>query len=169
LISHTDARKIILDEFESRIKQLDIKFDFLAGTATAGIPWAAFLAERMQVPMVYVRSAPKAHGASKQVEGDTEFLAGKKALVIEDLISTGGSSINTVEALERELKVESSYVLAIFQYGFGNAKKSFSQKNISFDSLTDFATLLSVANLSQAESDKVLTFASDPQNWFNNL
>ena len=167
MISHPDARKIVLDGFEAKIKQLGLEFDYLAGTATAGIPWAAFLAERLQVPMVYVRSAPKAHGAGKQVEGDTEFLSGKRALIIEDLISTGGSSINTAEALQNEIGATSVYVLSIFQYGFPVASKAFIDKNINYDSLTNFETLLSSSDI--VEKEKVLDFSKDPQNWFNNL
>ena len=163
MISHPDARKVILDGFEAKIKQLGLEFDYLAGTATAGIPWAAFLAERLQIPMVYVRSTPKAHGAGKQVEGDAGFLSGKRALIIEDLISTGGSSINTAEALVRELNAVSVYVLSIFQYGFPVANKAFTEKNIQFDSLTNFETLLSIADIK--EKDRVLKFAENPAEW----
>jgi len=167
MISHVDARKLILDGFVDKIEELNLQFDYLAGTATAGIPWAAFLAERLGVPMVYVRSAPKAHGAGKQCEGDAKFLFRKRALVIEDLISTGGSSINTAEALRKELEAEEIFVLSIFQYGFPVAKQKFLQADLGFDSLSSFETLLLVTDLD--EKEKILQFAEAPQNWFDNL
>lgn len=167
MISHVDARETILDGFVAKIEELNLEFDYLAGTATAGIPWAAFLAERLGVPMVYVRSAPKAHGAGKQVEGDAKYLFGKRGLIIEDLISTGGSSINTAEALRKELEAEEVFVLSIFQYGFPVAKQKFLQADVGYESLTNFETLLLVTDLD--EKEKILQFAEDPQNWFNNL
>lgn len=169
MISHPDARKVILDGFEAKILELGLKFDYLAGTATAGIPWAAFLAERLQVPMVYVRSAPKAHGAGKQVEGDAAFLQGKKALVIEDLISTGGSSINTAVALRNELEASDVFVLSIFEYGFPVAAEKFSQENVDYAALSNFKTLLEVSTLNQAEQATVLKFSENPQVWFESL
>jgi orotate phosphoribosyltransferase/orotidine-5'-phosphate decarboxylase len=169
MISHSDARKVILDGFEAKILELGLKFDYLAGTATAGIPWAAFLAERLQVPMVYVRSAPKAHGAGKQVEGDAVFLHGKKALVIEDLISTGGSSINTAVALRNELEASDVFVLSIFEYGFPVASEKFSQENVDYAALSNFKTLLEVSELNETEQATVLKFAENPQTWFESL
>lgn len=169
MISHVDAREIILDSFVKKIDELGLEFDYLGGTATAGIPWAAFLAEKMQVPMVYVRSAPKTHGTSKQVEGDIAYLTGKKALVIEDLISTGGSSINTVVALKNEVAAGDVFVLSIFQYGMAIATQKFLEAGIKYDSLTNFETLLSVSELNDEERTKVLEFAKDPQNWYLNL
>jgi orotate phosphoribosyltransferase len=167
MISHVDARKVVLDGFEAKIKELGLEFDYLAGTATAGIPWAAFLAERLEVPMVYVRSAPKAHGAGKQVEGDAEFLKGKRALVIEDLISTGGSSINTAKALKNELEASSVYVLSIFEYGFPIAAEKFAEIELEYSALSSFATLLQVSDIEDKEA--VLKFAENPQIWFDNL
>lgn len=169
MISHVDARKVVLDGFEAKIKELGVDFDYLAGTATAGIPWAAFLAERLQVPMVYVRSAPKAHGAGKQVEGDVEYLKGKKALVIEDLISTGGSSVNTAVALRNELQANFVYVLSIFEYGFSVATEKFNEAGVKYSALSNFKTLLEVSELDDVQQAAVLKFAENPQEWFNNL
>ncbi len=169
MISHPDSRKIILDGFEAKIKELGLDFDYLAGTATAGIPWAAFLAERLQVPMVYVRSAPKAHGAGKQVEGDAAFLHGKKALVIEDLISTGGSSINTAVALRNELEAANVFVLSIFEYGFPVAVEKFKQESVDYSALSNFKTLLEVSELNETEQATVLKFVENPQTWFESL
>jgi orotate phosphoribosyltransferase len=169
MISHVDAREIILDGFVKKIAELGLEFDYLAGTATAGIPWAAFLAEKLGVPMVYVRATPKQHGTGKQVEGDLAFLMKKKALVIEDLISTGGSSINTAVALRNEVQAEDVFVLSIFQYGLAIAATKFAENEVKYDSLTNFSTLLSVSELSEDERTKVLEFAKDPQNWYLNL
>lgn len=93
---------------------MDEQPEVIAGCATAGIPHAAWLAERLDLPMVYVRSKPKGHGKGNQIEG--EIKEGQKVLVIEDLISTGGSSIESAKALEKE-GAKILDVFAIFSYG----------------------------------------------------
>ena len=164
LISHPDAIKLIVDGFCEVISSKNIKFDYLAGTATAGIPWAAFLAERLNVPMVYVRAEPKTHGASKQVEGDQEFLNGKVGLIIEDLISTGGSSIGTARALDREIGGKVVYVLSIFQYGFPAAEEAFVDLGVPYYSLTSFNELLKHGDFEN--KDAVLSFSANPTTWY---
>lgn len=168
LISHPDAIKLIVDGFCEIISAKNLQFDYLAGTATAGIPWAAFLAERLNVPMVYVRSEPKNHGAGKQVEGDEIALNGKRGLIIEDLISTGGSSIGTARALEREIGGSVVAVLSIFEYGFASAKESFKDLVLDYYSLTDFPTLLSLMSEIQ-NPEAVLKFAENPVDWYKNF
>ena len=96
LISYPEERKFIVDGYINLIKERGLKPEYIAGTATAGIPWAAFVAERLDLPMVYVRNKPKGHGAGKQIEG--MLPEGKSVLIIEDLVSTGGSSLNSVQA-----------------------------------------------------------------------
>src|SRR3989344_6825190 len=97
IYSHPDARNFVVDALVSRIKTLHINPDCVAGTATAAIGWAALVADRLDLPFVYVRPKAKEHGGKKRIEGDLK--PGKHVVVVEDLISTGGSSISTVDAL----------------------------------------------------------------------
>ena len=117
-------------------------FDVVAGVATAGIPHGALLADVLQKPFVYVRSSAKDHGRRNLIEG--ELHGGQKVLVIEDLISTGGSCLTAVEALQ-DAGATVVGVLAIFQYGFEKAAAAFSAKNIPFDTLTTYDALVSEA------------------------
>lgn len=171
LISHPDACVEVVKGFMDVIMAQGLDFDYVAGTATAGIPWAAFLATQLNVPMVYVRSEAKGHGAGKQVEGDGEALREKRVLVIEDLISTGGSSITTVKALQSELEAEVVGVLAIFQYGFAKANEAFAEIGMPFYSLSNFETLLELLK-ERGEVENVgdiLKFAENPADWFENF
>lgn len=173
LISHTDSRRIILDGIESRLKELNWNFDVIGGTATAGIPWAAFLAERLNKPMIYIRPEPKGHGAGKQVEGDSDALKDKKVLILEDLFSTGGSSIKSADAVVAELSAEIVGIFAIFSYNFLSCKKNFDESGYKYEFLSDFPTLLDVARnrgmFDQDQVDVLLPFAENPQEWFVNL
>src|SRR5690625_3307107 len=121
-MSYPNIRKKIAQLFKDKINKLEIKPDLIAGCATAGIPHAAWLADLMDLPMVYVRSSPKGHGKGNQIEGAIH--KGKKAIVIEDLVSTGGSSINAARALQQE-GIEVIAVLAIFTYNLQRSKELF--------------------------------------------
>jgi len=123
LISYVEERDTIVDGFIDLIKERGLKPDYIAGTATAGIPWAAFVAEKMKLPMVYVRNKPKGHGAGKQIEG--MLTKGKSVLIIEDLVSTGGSALNSVNAIRNEGKGIVHEVFAIFSYGMDKAETAF--------------------------------------------
>ena len=113
LMSYPKEREFIVNSFIKLIKANKIKVDGFAGTATAGIPWAAWIAQKMKKPMVFVRSESKDHGKENKVEGVIE--SGKNYVVVEDLISTGGSSLNTINAVrEKNGIVESCF--AIFTY-----------------------------------------------------
>ncbi|MGL6064722.1 MAG: orotate phosphoribosyltransferase [Fusobacteriaceae bacterium] len=145
MIGFPEERNIVVEAFINKIKELEkngIHFDIIAGTSTAGIPWAAFIAMKLNKPMAYIRGEKKAHGAGKQIEG-ADF-KGKKVLIIEDLISTGGSSIKAVKAA---LEGGSTYtqVLSIFSYEFKKACDLFSLDNIEWSSLSNFEILLEVA------------------------
>jgi orotate phosphoribosyltransferase len=112
LISYPQERKIVINEMASIIKKLGIP-DIVAGTATAGIPHAAYISEKLNIPMVYVRGKAKDHGKKSQIEG--LFKKGQKAIIIEDLISTAGSSLETLSALKKEGgKVKN--IVAIYTY-----------------------------------------------------
>lgn len=117
-------------------------FDVVAGVATAGIPHGALLADVLEKPFVYVRSSAKEHGRRNQIEG--ELHAGQSVLVIEDLISTGGSSLLAVDAL-REAGAEVVGVLAIFQYGFEKAHAAFAKEQVKFQTLTNYDALVQEA------------------------
>ncbi|CQR47759.1 Orotate phosphoribosyltransferase [Paraliobacillus sp. PM-2] len=137
-LSYPEIRNRIADAFVAEIKQLEEQPDCIAGCATAGIPHAAWLADKLNLPMVYVRSKPKGHGKGNQIEG--KVTKGQKVVVIEDLISTGGSAIETAEVLRKE-GVEVLAVIAIFTYGLPQATRSFEEHNLKLRTLTNFDIL----------------------------
>lgn len=142
LLSYPVFRDKVVRAFQVELKKHFIDVEILAGTATAGIPHAAFLAHELHLPMVYVRPKPKEHGKQNLIEG--KFQPGNNVLVIEDLISTGKSSLQVVEAL----RVEGANVLgvlSIFTYNLKSAKEAFAKANCKYVALTDFAALLEVA------------------------
>ena len=116
--------------------------EIVSGTATAGIPHAAFISEKLDMPMSYVRSKSKSHGKQNQIEGAPS--KGKKIVVVEDLISTGGSSLVAAEAL-REAGAEVLGVVAIFTYGLAKADQMFKDADIPFYTLSDYNELIDVA------------------------
>ncbi|WP_054859532.1 orotate phosphoribosyltransferase [Gracilibacillus sp. JCM 18860] len=137
-MSYPEIRKKIVIEFANIIEQLPEKPDVIAGCATAGIPHAAWLAEHLGLPMVYVRSKPKGHGKQNQIEGKIE--KGEKVIVIEDLISTGGSSIESALGLQ-EAGAKVLSVLAIFSYGLKKADQQFTSEKIAYATITNFDVL----------------------------
>ncbi|MBA4336315.1 orotate phosphoribosyltransferase [bacterium] len=167
LISYPEERSVIVGGFIDLIKERGLKPEFLAGTATAGIPWAAFVAERMNLPMVYVRSKPKEHGAGKQIEG--MLPEGKTVLIIEDLVSTGGSSLNSVESIRGEGKGIVHEVLAIFSYGMEESETAFRNASTALSTLTNVEVLLEVAKeknyITEEEANEVKRFISNPPAW----
>lgn len=167
IISYPTERQSIIDGFKDIIKQNNLSFDVIAGTATAAIPWAAFLAYELGTPMVYVRPEPKGHGAGKQVEGTMPKNA--RVLIVEDLISTGKSSIKSAEACEREFNAQIIGVLAIFTYEMEKGKNAFRVKKLPFFTLSNFSTLIEIASrtnyLAATEKENVLAWSKDPENW----
>lgn len=138
-MSYPEIRRRVADGFVELIKELELDVDVIAGCATAGIPHAAWVAERLDLPMVYVRSSPKKHGKENQIEGHIE--KGQRAVVIEDLISTGKSSIESAQAL-RMAGVEVEKVLSIFTYNLERANEAFLESELSYQSLASFDQLL---------------------------
>jgi orotate phosphoribosyltransferase len=114
----------------------------IAGTATAGIPHAAWVADILGLPMVYVRSSAKGHGRSRQIEG--KINPGDKAIIVEDLISTGGSSLNAAAAL-RSADIEVTGIVSIFTYELNKAVEAFEAEKLTYASLTDFGALIEVS------------------------
>ena len=140
-MSFPEVRGLITEGFIELSKGLE--YDVIAGTATAGIPHAAWLSGKLGKPMAYVRSSAKEHGRQNMIEGIIS--KGDKVLLIEDLFSTGGSSMSAVKAL-RQAGAEVVMVLGIFSYGFDSLEKLFADEEVSFRTITDYKTLLSVAN-----------------------
>ena len=138
----------------------------LAGVATAGIPWGAMAADQLKLPYIYVRPKPKEHGLGNQIEGS--FEKGQKVLVIEDLISTGKSSLGVVEVL-RQAGLEVVGMVSIFTYEFDIARHAFEKAGVPYISLTNYSTLISVAlekKMIQPEEEAILlNWRTDPANW----
>lgn len=162
-MSYPEVRTRIINAFIDEINALDKQIDVIAGCATAGIPHAAWIAERLNLPMVYVRSSPKGHGKGNQIEGLVK--PGQNAIVIEDLISTGGSSIDASQVLEEE-GVNVLSVIAIFTYGLPLATDKFAEANLPFKTLTGFDALVEMLeeekSISNDEAKELMT-------WRNNL
>lgn len=167
LISYPEERRQVLEGFKKIIKENNLEFDVIGGTATAAIPWAAFLAQELNIPMVYIRPEPKGHGAGKQVEGTMEN--GSKILIVEDLISSGGSSLRSAEACVREYNTKIVGVVAIFTYEMKKAKDGFAEVDYPLHTLSNFSTLVNLASntgyIGQDEKETVLSWSSDPDNW----
>lgn len=141
-LAYPHVRSAIADGLVELIRAHFSNVEAIAGTATAGIPHAAWVSERMNLPMCYVRSQAKGHGKGKQIEGKVE--KGQKVVVVEDLISTGGSSLNAVCAL-REEGCQVLGVVAIFTYGLEKAKQAFAENKVEVHTLTDYDTLIEIA------------------------
>jgi len=141
-MSYPEIRRLITDGFQEALRSTHIEPDTVVGTATAGIPHAAWLADRLNLPMAYVRSSTKAHGRENRIEGVVE--AGTEAVVVEDLISTGRSSLEAVTAV-REASASVHLVLAIFSYGLPAAAGAFEAAGVDLISLTSFSHLTRVA------------------------
>lgn len=140
--------------------------EVLAGVATAGIPWGAMAADQLKLPYIYVRPKPKEHGLGNQIEGF--YSAGQKVLVIEDLISTGKSSLQVVDVL-RNVGAEVVGMVSIFNYGFAVAENAFAEAKIKYSSLTDYTSLIELALEKRqvtSEMEKVLlNWRNDPADW----
>ncbi len=142
IISYPEFRKYISKEFAKTIKEKYPKTQVIAGTATAGIPWAAWIADEMNLPMIYIRGKSKGHGLKNALEGKTE--EGKHVIVIEDLISTGKSSIAAAkEVTAASMNLEG--VISIFNYGFEFAHQAFVDAGMKYDSLCDLGAMLDYA------------------------
>ncbi|MBC1501374.1 orotate phosphoribosyltransferase [Listeria weihenstephanensis] len=162
------TRQFIAKALAEKIKTAFPDVEVLAGTATAGIPHAAWASDILDLPMVYVRSKAKEHGKGNQIEGP--IAKGQKVVVIEDLISTGGSSITAVEAL-REAGCEVLGIAAIFTYGLEKGKTLLGAANVEVAALTNYETLLEVAldegYVSEGDMATLKEWNKDPEKWGN--
>ncbi|PKL36338.1 orotate phosphoribosyltransferase [Candidatus Peregrinibacteria bacterium HGW-Peregrinibacteria-1] len=171
MIGFVEERKLIVEGFKDLIARKNLEFDVIAGTATAGIPWAAFLAYEVGAPMVYVRPEKKLHGAGRQVEGFVE--EGSRVLLVEDLVSTGGSSLKALEALRGEVKAVVDDVVAIVSWGLDGTAERFSEAGVKFDHLVGFDDLIDGAlergDITSADREAVLKFRESPRTWADSL
>lgn len=141
-ISDPAGRKEIATGLASLIKEYFPATEVVAGTATAGIPHAAWVSDQLDLPMVYVRSKAKAHGRGNQIEG--KYTKGQKVVVVEDIVSTGGSSITAVEAL-RAAGCEVLGVVCVYTYNLPRAEQAFEAADVTYKSLTNFDYLVEAA------------------------
>jgi len=165
MLGFVEERGIIVDAFLEKIEGLE--FDVVAGTATAGIPWASFIAQKLNKPMVYIRTQKKDHGVGKQIEG---YLAsGSKVLVVEDLISTGGSSIKAVEAVREEGGCEVIDVVAIVTWEIPKSVERFNEAGLTLTTLTDYTNIIGLVSengsIPEDKLNTVLEFKQDPAGW----
>jgi orotate phosphoribosyltransferase len=169
VLSYPYARDFIKSEMCSVIFEQFPEAEVLAGVATAGIAWGAMAADQLKLPYIYVRPKPKEHGMGNQIEGNLE--PGKKVLVIEDLISTGKSSLQVCDVLTASGATVIG-MTAIFTYGFTAAAEAFKSANLPLQTLTNYPTLIELAiekGLISAEQQKtLLNWSADPANWTGN-
>ena len=166
LMSYPKEREFIVNSFIKLIKANKIKVDGFAGTATAGIPWAAWIAQKMKKPMIFVRSESKDHGKENKTEGVIE--SGKTYVVVEDLISTGGSSLNTINAV-REKGGVVEHCVAIFTYELEKSKASFDSVNVKLNTLTNFTNLIKTAVqkkfIGRDQLAHIMDWKKNPEGW----
>ncbi len=166
VLSFPFVRDFIKSEMCNVVFEQFSQAEILAGVATAGIPWGAMVADQLKLPYIYVRPKPKEHGLGNQIEGFYE--KGKKVVVIEDLISTGKSSLEVVEVL-RKAAMEVTGMVSIFTYGFDIAAKAFEAAKVEYRSLTNYATLIELAVdkgiVTAVQQNTLLNWRQDPANW----
>ncbi|UHA74100.1 orotate phosphoribosyltransferase [Paenibacillus sp. 481] len=165
-MGYPEIRSTIAEGFASLVKQYAPDAEVIAGTATAGIPHAAWVADKLGLPMAYIRDKAKGHGKQNLIEG--QIRPGQKVVVIEDLISTGGSSLKAAQAV-REVGAEPLAVLAIFSYQFDKATNIFAEAGIPFHTLSNYTALVDTAlelgTIQPADVEVLQAFRSNPTSW----
>ncbi|HUH26110.1 MAG TPA: orotate phosphoribosyltransferase [Flavobacterium sp.] len=165
-LSFPEIRKFLKNEFATNIVEKFGKPDYIAGVATGAIGIGLLVAEALELPFVYVRPEPKKHGRQNQIEG--QFEEGKSVVVVEDLISTGKSSLQAVEAL-RASGANILGMAAIFTYGFDVAAENFKNANIQLMTLSNYPTLLKTAvekqYISEDDVKTLSTWSQNPSIW----
>jgi orotate phosphoribosyltransferase len=166
ILSFPYIRDYIKSELCNVIFEQFAEAELVAGVATAGIAWGAMAADQLKLPFVYVRPKPKEHGLGNQIEG--HFERGAKTIVVEDLISTGKSSLQVVDAL-RQAGAEVIGMISIFNYGFDVAVEAFDQAGVKLKSLTNYPQMISLAmekgNVPAEMESVLLQWQKDPANW----
>ena len=165
-LSYPEVRTNVKNALVEAIREHFPAAEVIAGVATAGIPQGALVADVLHLPYIYVRPEPKSHGMGNQIEG--RLLAGQKVVVIEDLISTGGSSLKVVDVL-RQAGAEVLGMAAIFTYGFGIATENFRQKDLPLLCLSNYDCLIQEAlKLDYIDQSQLATLAQwreNPAEW----
>ena len=160
------VRRRITEGFTAVIREHNLSPDVIAGTATAGIPHAAWLAHALDLPMVYVRSKAKSHGRENMIEG--RLGTGSEVVLVEDTISTGMSSLSAVKAL-REAEVEVQALIAIYTYGFDQAAEAFKKEGVPVFALTEYEALIEAASdmrrIDKNDAAALRAWRDDPQEW----
>ena len=169
LLGHPAHRLLVAQGFQEILRNCKTKIEVIAGTATAGIAHATTLADILQLPLIYVRSAAKSHGMGNKIEGPLK--QNQQVLVIEDLVSTGGSAANAVTAI-RQAGGRVNQCFSIFSYGFSEAKEKFNNISCEIHSILKFPQLLEVAlstqNLTTNEIAVLQSWQANPFKWAKN-
>jgi orotate phosphoribosyltransferase len=165
-LSFPEVRGFIRDSFAAKVRELYPGAELIAGVATGAIAHGALVADALGLPFIYVRSGAKDHGLGNQIEGHYE--RGQKVVVIEDLISTGGSSLGAVRAL-RDAGCEVMGMIAIFTYGFAKAVDSFASEGCRLDTLGNYGVLVEMAAasgyISQGDVETLKEWRTNPSEW----
>lgn len=165
-LSFPEVRNYLRDSFALKVKELYPDTELIAGVATGAIAHGALVADLLGLPFIYVRSGAKDHGLGNQIEGF--YTKGQKVVVIEDLISTGGSSLGAVKAL-REAGCDVLGMIAVFTYGFQKAVDAFSAENCKLDTLSNYSVLIEIAvssgYISSADVETLKKWRLDPSTW----
>lgn len=165
-LSFPEVRSYIRDSLTALVRKLYPRADIIAGVATGAIAHGALVADKLGLPFIYVRSGAKEHGLGNQIEG--YFIPGQKVVVIEDLISTGGSSLSAVRALS-EAGCDVLGMLAIFSYEFKKASDAFAAENCALHTLSNYSVLVDTAvktgYIGQAEVETLKKWRVDPSTW----
>ena len=166
VLSYPFIRDFIKSEMCNVLFEKFSEADAVAGVATAGIAWGAMAADQLKLPFLYVRPKPKDHGLGNQIEG--RFEPGQKIVVVEDLVSTGKSSLQAVDALEAA-GLEIVGMVSIFTYDFTVAKEAFDARNLKYQPLTSYPVLLDLALekgiIKEDQAAQLLKWREDPANW----
>ncbi len=166
VLSHPFQRDFIKSEMCNVVFEGFPEADILCGVATAGISWGAMTADQLKLPFIYCRPEPKKHGLGNQIEGD--YKPGQKVVVIEDLVSTGKSSLQVVEVL-KNAGLEVVGMVAIFSYGFAIASEAFAAQNLKLKTLTNYPALIELAvekgNVDKSTEALLLKWSQNPSEW----
>ncbi len=165
-LSFPEIRDYIKHALSTAVREYFSGTEAIAGVATAGIPQGALVADELDLPFIYVRSKPKGHGLTNQIEG--RQVPDQKVAVIEDLVSTGGSSLKAVEAI-RDAGMEVLGMVSIFTYGFDLSIRNFEQANVPYVSLSDYDTLIRVGIeedlIPEAQIERLKAWRKSPDSW----
>jgi len=170
VLSYPETRTFICNQFVNLVREKYPNAEAIAGVATGAIAIGVLIAEVLHLPFIYVRSKPKGHGLENLIEGDIQ--PGTKVVIIEDLISTGGSSLSAAEAV-RNYGAEVLGMLAIFTYNFSLAAKNFQEANIELTTLSNYNLLLKLAydsgEITDAQLESLNNWRKNPQTWGQDL